>query len=592
MPLPNWSRFILISLLAMCLGALGGFIFWSLSDLPEIKSLESYTPIESSFVYSADGQVLAEFYLERRNYIKHYNIPDRVKKAFIAIEDQRFYSHPGVDFIGILRALYKDIMAQSIIEGGSTITQQLTKMLFLKSEKSLSRKIKEAVISVQIEKKYTKDEILGMYLNKAYFGARAYGIEAAAQTYFGRSVSELSVAEAAMIAGLQKAPTMYSPFKNAEKTLTRRQVVLKKMMENGFISREEYERANAEPLPVAPHNRKYEAPYFVESMRQQIEARYGDKIYTSGFRIYSTIDYNLQKIAESAVMNGIKTIEKRVRPGVQAALVAIDLRNGHIKAMVGGNDFWETQFNRATMALRQPGSAFKPFVYVAALESGMSVDDEVLDEPVAFQGARPNSLWSPKNYDNKYHGYVSLKKAIALSLNAASVRLAESVGVQEIVEVAQNCGIKSTLQPYLSLALGASDVTLLELTSAYGVFAVGRKVEPITYERIMSRDGIPVEESTLISEEVLSQETVDEMKELLRAVVEAGTAQKAREIKRPVYGKTGTTNIFSDAWFIGFDDRLVVGVWVGRDNHKPIGPKEAGAQAALPIWIEFMKNVH
>ena len=575
----------------MCVGALGGLLYWSLADLPEVKSLESYTPLESSFVYSADGQVLAEFYLERRNFIPHYNIPDTIKKAFIAIEDQRFYSHPGVDFIGILRALYRDLMAQSIVEGGSTITQQLTKMLFLKPEKSFARKIKEAVISVQIEKRYTKDEILGMYLNKAYFGARAYGIEAAAQTYFGKPAAELTVGETAMLAGLQKAPTMYSPFKNADRTWLRRQTVLRKMLANGFITKEDYEKANAEPLPAAPHNRKYEAPYFVEFLRQQVESQYGDKIYTSGFKVYSTIDYTMQKIAESAVQNGIKTIEKRVKPGVQAALIAMDPRTGHIKALVGGTDFWETQFNRATQALRQPGSAFKPFIYAAALESGLTPDDEVLDEPISFPGAKAGSAWSPRNYDGKYHGHVSLKKALALSLNTAAVRLAHDVGIKEIIEFTRKCGIKSTLQPYLPLALGASDVTLLELTTAYGAFAVGRRVEPVTYEKILNREGIPIEETLPKVEEVLSEDVVEKMKELLRAVVESGTAQKARDITRLVYGKTGTTNIFSDAWFIGFDDRLVVGVWVGRDNHKPIGPKEAGAQAALPIWIDFMKNI-
>lgn len=587
----HWSRLLIVVLLSVIIGAFGGFIYWSLSDLPEVRSLEGYTPSESSFIYSSDGKVLAELYLERRNFIPHYNIPDRIKKAFIAVEDQRFYSHPGVDFIGILRALYKDLMAQSIVEGGSTITQQLAKMLFLKPEKSLSRKIKEAIISVQIEKRYTKEEILGMYLNQAYFGTRAYGIEAAAQTYFGKSVNELSLSEAALLAGLQKAPTLYSPFKNPEKAFLRRQLVLKKMLQSGFISREEYERANAEPLPVKPFYRKYEAPYFVEIIRQNLEAKYGNIIYTSGLRVYSTIDYNMQKIAEDAVTNGINNIEKRVKKGIQAALIAIDPRNGHIKALVGGTDFWETQFNRATMALRQPGSAFKPFVYASALENGMSESDEVLDEPVSFPGGRPNTLWSPKNYDGEYHGYVPLKTALALSLNVATVRLANDVGISSIIDFAKKCGIKSTLQPYLPLALGASDVTLLELTSAYGVFATGDRIDPVTYEKIINRDGALLEETFPSSENVLDPETVDKMKSLLRAVVEMGTATKAKEIKRTVYGKTGTTNNFSDAWFIGFDDRLVVGVWVGRDNHKPIGPKETGARAALPIWIEFMKNI-
>ncbi|MBZ0156848.1 MAG: PBP1A family penicillin-binding protein, partial [Alphaproteobacteria bacterium] len=558
---PTWTRFLLFPLLALCIGGLGGFLYWSFSDLPEVRSLETYTPIESSFVYSSDGNVLAEFYLERRNFIPHYKIPDRVKKAFIAIEDQRFYSHPGVDFIGILRAFYKDIMARSIVEGGSTITQQLTKMLFLKPEKSVARKIKETIISAQIEKRYTKDEILGMYLNKTYFGARAYGIEAAAQTYFGKSLHDLSLGEIAMIAGLQKAPSHYSPFKNPEKTLFRRQLVLKKMLQSGFISREEYERAGAEPLPTAPHNRKYNAPYFVEFLRQQLEARYGEKIYTSGLRIHSTIDSVLQENAETAVQNGIREISKRVGPGIQAALIALDPKTGHIKAMVGGNDFWETQFNRATLALRQPGSAFKPFVYITALEKGMSTEDIILDEPVSFPGARAGLSWSPRNYDGEYRGPVTLKKALALSLNTATVRLAHTVGLDTVITLARRCGIKSTLHPYLPLALGASDVTLMELTSAYGVFAIGRRMEPVSYERILTREGVTLEEVYSGSEEVLSLETVEKMKELLGAVVETGTASKAKELGRPVYGKTGTTNDFSDAWFVGFDDRLVVGVW-------------------------------
>jgi|SRR5271169_1456408 len=589
--LAKWSRFLTLSLLAIMIGAIGGFLYWILSGLPEIKTLESYAPLESSFVYSSDGKVLAELYLERRNFIPYYMIPDRIKRAFIAIEDQRFYSHPGVDFIGILRALYVDIKAQGIVEGGSTITQQLTKMLFLKPEKSFSRKIKEAIISAQIEKRYTKDEILGMYMNQAYFGTRSYGIEAAAQTYFGKSITDLSLSEAAMLAALQKAPSLYSPFKNPDKARARRDLVLRRMLENKFISKQDYDKATTEALPVKPFYRKYAAPYFVEILKHQLEAAYGEEIYTSGLRIYSTIDSNMQKAAEQAVKKGIASIEKRVPAGVQAALLAIDLKTGHIKAMVGGTDFWESQFNRATMALRQPGSAFKPFVYTAALQAGMSVEDKLLDSPLSFAGAGPNRYWSPKNYNNEYHGYVTLRTALALSLNAATVRLAHRIGLDDIIELAKKCGIKSPLEPYLPLALGASDVTLVELTGAYTVFATGRKFEFISYEKILSRDGVPQKETTPSSEEVLSSETVNEIRELLRAVVESGTAQKAKELRRTVYGKTGTTNNFSDAWFIGFDERLVVGVWVGRDNHTSIGPKEAGARAALPIWIEFMKNI-
>jgi len=590
----HWLRLLVVVLSAALMGATGGLLYWILSDLPEIRTLESYRPVESTIVYSSDGKVLAEFYIERRKYIPHYQIPDIVKKAFIAIEDQRFYQHPGVDFIGITRALYKNIRARGIEEGGSTITQQLTKMLFLKPEKNIMRKIKEAIISAQIEKRYTKDEILGMYLNQSYFGTRAYGIEAAAETYFGKTVNDLSIAEAALLAGLQKAPSAYSPFRNPERSLNRRNLVIAKMLEHGFITRQLYEKAIAEPLPSRPNYRRYEAPYFVEYLRQQLERRYGEQLYTSGLRVYSTLDYGMQKKAEEAVRKGIEDIEKRVKRGVQAALVAIDLKEGNIKALVGGTDFWETQFNRATMALRQPGSAFKPFVYAAAIKDGMGEDDEVLDEPVNFPGSRPNSVWSPKNYDNEYRGYVTLRTAIALSLNAATVRLAHNIGIKKIIEIAHECGIKTALQPYLPIALGASDVTPLELTAAYGTFATGRRLEVSAYEKVTDNKGVVIEErpwSTFSQKTVFSEEELREIRQLLRAVVTNGTAQKAMQLKREVYGKTGTTNDFSDAWFVGFDDTMVVGVWVGRDDHTPIGGKEAGARAALPIWIDFMKAI-
>ncbi|GAB4412442.1 MAG: PBP1A family penicillin-binding protein [Thermodesulfovibrionales bacterium] len=584
-------KIIVFLSLSILIGASGGFLYWNLSDLPAIKSLEEYPSVESSLVYSSDGKLLAEFYLERRTFIPHYKIPERIKKAFIAIEDARFYSHPGVDLIGIIRALYHDIRTRSITQGGSTITQQLSKMLFLKPERSIKRKLKEAALSIQIEKQYTKDEILGLYLNQAYFGTRAYGIEAASQTYFGKSVNELSIAEAALLASLPKAPSLYSPFKSPERARERRSTVLKQMLNHRFISRAEYENAEREPLPEIPHFRKYEAPYFIEALRHELEARYNNELYTSGYRIYSTIDYKMQKAAEEAVTNGIASIEKRVKKGIQAALIAMDMRTGSIKAMVGGSDFWKNQFNRATQALRQPGSAFKPFVYLTAIESGMTAGDTILDAPISFKGARHGQVWAPKNYDGEYHGVVTLKTALSKSLNVATVRLADRIGIDSIIETARRLGIRSKLQPYLPIALGASDVNLMEMVSAYGTFATGDYAKPILYERILNREGIPIEETKPETAEVILHEDADEMKVLLRAVVEEGTAQRAKEIKRILYGKTGTTNDYTDAWFIGFDDRLIVGVWVGRDDHKPIGTKETGARAALPIWIEFMKKV-
>lgn len=589
---PVSRRLIIIILLlsSVLLGSLLGFAYWSLSGLPAIKSLEGYTPAESSLVFSSDGKILAELYLERRTFIPYYNIPEHVKKAFVAIEDARFYSHPGVDIIGILRALYQDIRTRSIAQGGSTITQQLAKMLFLKPERSITRKLKEAVISIQIEKKYTKDEILGLYLNQAYFGTRAYGIEAASQTYFGKSVNGLTVGEAALLASLPKAPSVYSPFRNAEKSRERRSTVLRQMLTQKFITQAQYGAAETEPIPASPHFRKYEAPYFIEMLRHELEADYGGEVYKAGFKIYTTVDYQMQKAAEEAVKSGIATLGKRVGKGVQSALVALEINTGDVKAMVGGTDFWENQFNRATQALRQPGSAFKPFVYLAAIEDGMTADDTILDAPMSLRGARPGHPWIPKNYDGQYHGMVTLKTALAKSLNAATVRLAGRIGVGNIIDTARRLGIRSDLQPYLPIALGASDVTLIDMVSAYAVFATGTYAKPRLYDWVVNREGITLKEQKPERSELVSQEDVEQMKALLRAVVEQGTAMKARELKSTLYGKTGTTNEYTDAWFIGFDEHLVVGVWVGRDNHKPIGSRETGARAALPIWMDFMKK--
>jgi penicillin-binding protein 1A len=572
-------------------GIAGGLLYWTLSDLPTLNAIEEYVPVESSKVYSSDGQILAEFYVERRTFVPHYEIPDHVKKAIIAIEDVRFYSHPGIDFIGIVRALLHDIRAGGMKQGGSTITQQLAKMLFLKPEKSIKRKVREAALSIKIEERYTKDEILGLYLNQAYFGTRAYGIEAASQAYFGKTTQELSIGEAALLASLPKAPSQYSPFKNFDKSRERRSVVLKEMFKENFINREQYDAALKEPIPTRPHYRKYEAPYFIEILRHQLEQKYGNELYTAGYKIHATVDLKLQHAAEKALAAGIRNIEKRCKPGVQASLLAIDLRTGHIKAMVGGFDFWKNQFNRATQAMRQPGSAFKPFVYVTALKAGMTSEDRITDSPISFRGNRPGQIWSPKNYDGQYHGVVTLRTALARSLNAATVRLAGRVGIENVIQTAQELGISSDLQPYMPLALGASDVTLLELTHAYSVFAAGKMMDLIAYERVENRDKITVEENLPIQTDVLEDDIVPELRIMLAAVVKEGTATRAKELKRPVYGKTGTTNDYKDAWFIGFDNDLAVGVWVGRDDHSPLGNKETGAQAALPIWIEFMKQV-
>jgi penicillin-binding protein 1A len=581
---------IALAITSLLVGFLGGFLYWTVSDLPNIKMLEEYAPLESSRVYSGDGKVIAELYVERRTFIPSYQIPDHLKKALISVEDVRFYQHSGVDFIGIMRALFQDIKAGGFVQGGSTITQQLARLLFLKPDKSIKRKIKEAALSMQIERHYTKDEILGMYLNQAYFGARAYGIEAASETYFGKPVREMNIAEAALLASMPKAPSVYSPFRNPEKAKERRSIVLRQMLGNQFITEDQHREAEAWPVPSVPHFRKYDAPYFIETLRQQLEPKYGNGLYTSGFKIISTLDSRMQQIAEEAVRSGISSLERRNRPGIEAALVAIDIRTGYIKALVGGSNFWKNQYNRAIQSLRQPGSAFKPFVYMTAIDNGMTADSYVNDSPISFPGAKPGQRWTPRNYDGRFYGNVSLRTALAKSLNAATIRLAADVGVDSIIDMAQRLGIKSKLQPYLPIALGASDVTLMDMVTAYSSFATGSQPTPLMYERILNRDGIVIEENKPVLEEIISPEDAEQMKILLKAVVDEGTATRAKELKRPVYGKTGTTNDYTDAWFIGFDDRIVVGVWVGRDNHKPIGPRETGGQAALPIWIEFMKK--
>ncbi|MBF0540235.1 MAG: PBP1A family penicillin-binding protein [Nitrospirae bacterium] len=587
--LKSLKYIIPVIFIGMTIGISSGFVLWTLSDLPKIKSLEESPPLESSLIFASEGDLIAELYLERRTFVPYYKIPARVKNAFIAVEDARFYQHHGIDVIRIFSALVKDVFEASFVQGGSTITQQLTKLLFLKPERSISRKIKEAALSLQIEKHYTKDEIIGLYLNQAYFGTRAYGIEAAAQTYFGKTTQEITVPEAALLAALLKAPTNYSPFINPEKSLVRRNFVLSRMVDAGFITKDQYNVFSKEPLPVTSKKRAFKSPYFVEYARKKLEQKYGNQLYTDAFKIHTTLDLRLQQIAETAIENGIAQLEKRRKPGIQAALLAIDVKTGAIRAMVGGTDFWTTQFNRSVLAYRQPGSVFKPFVYLTALKQGHTPDDMIEDSPISFPDGN-GGTWSPQNYEEIFNGPVTLKVAMAKSLNAATVRLADQIGIKNIIETTQEIGIKENIQPYLSSALGATDMTLIDIVYAYAVLATGNKLTPFYIDKVVSRDGITDEEPIAPPQKVIDDNVIINIRTMLRAVILQGTGSAAKIIERPVYGKTGTTNDFTDAWFVGFDDDIVVGVWVGRDNHKPIGNKETGAMAALPIWIEFMQK--
>ncbi len=587
-----WSRRVCIrsipGILTLAAGSLVGYLFWCAVTLPDISSLEDYAPFKASRLYSYDNHLLTEFYIERRNFIGREDIPEHVKNAFIAVEDKRFYRHCGIDGIRIGAALLKNIGALAFVEGASTITQQLAKMLFLTPDKTITRKIKEIILALQIEQMYEKDEILEFYLNHAYLGTRAYGIEAAARTYFGKTTGELTIAEAALLATLPKAPSKHSPFKSPEKAVKRRNRVLAKMLTIGFLNEQQFQQSAREVVPDKLYGRTYKAPFFVDYMRTELENRFGDRLYTSGLTIYSTLDYDLQRKAEEAVERGVDKLVKRGIFDAQIALVAVELQTGRVKAMVGGVDYHESQFNRAVQAKRQPGSAFKPIVYLAALQKGYQPNDFIDDKRVAE--IQKEGIWVPQNYNGVYMGKVSLRHAFSKSLNAATVNLAKRVGIEHIIATAKKLGIASTIHPYYSSALGASEMTLLEMVCAYATLSHGYRVEAVPMDRIIDRQQMTLVEPGIHKKRIISKKVVRDVRSLLRSVVLQGTGKKARSLKRRAYGKTGTSNECADAWFIGFDENLITGVWVGRDDQQQIGKNETGARTALPIWLDFMKQ--
>jgi penicillin-binding protein 1A len=589
--------YLFLTLTAVLIGGAAGFLAFSVWDLPEVRTLEEYKPSITSRVYSDDNKLLAEFFLENRTPVSLTDVPAMLINALIATEDTRFYSHHGLDLHGIARAFIRNIRAHKILEGGSTLTQQLAKVLFLTPERSYTRKLKEMALALRIEQRYTKQEILSLYLNQIYFGSGAYGIESAAQIYFGKSAKELNLAECALLAGLPRSPKYYSPFKEPDNARGRRAYVLNRMVAMGMITVAQATEAKRVPLPSQPVVKVGgPAPYFVEYIRQKIEERFGASIlYTGGLNIYTSINVDLQKYAEQAVKEGLEKIEarhrkRRANPPLQAALLAIEPSTGHILAMVGGRDFNESQFNRVWQAYRQPGSAFKPIIFAAALEQGFSATDIIDDAPLTIKVDRKKN-WSPENFTHTYQGFVTLRKALAQSLNVPTVKLLEKIGVDETIQYARRFGIQSPLTHYLSLALGSSDVTLLELTSAYSVFANhGTRLSPVSILMITDSSGRILYTNDALPVQVMKPETAYLITNLLRGAIEQGTGWKARELGRPAAGKTGTTNDYRDAWFMGYTPNLLAGVWVGYDDHRSIGPKETGARAALPIWLAFMKK--
>lgn len=583
---------LFISLLI--LAALAGLALQALRQLPSIESLNSYVPSESTILYSADGKILARFHQEEnRQVVPLSQISPYLQKAVIATEDPRFYQHHGLDFQGIIRATIKNLAYGRVVEGGSTITQQLTRNLFLTKKKTMARKLGEALLALQMERRYTKEEILELYLNQVYLGHNAYGIESAANLYFDKHAADLDLAEAAMIAGLIRGPEIYSPYRNFNGAKLRQIFVINRMLDQGLITEDEGKRAAIEALDFSPKNLKRfgeMAPYFIAYLLQDLIDRYGeDMVYHGGLQVYTTLDTKMQAAAEETLTRFVSEEGKKYNFS-QGALVSIDPRTGYIKAMVGGANFFESKFNRVTQAKRPPGSSFKPFVYTAAIEEGIYPGTVLDDVPTTFRvwpnRWNPFGTWQPKNFDGKFRGPVTMRYALEKSLNIPSIKLLERVGIQSAIDVAQKMGIKSHLEPGLALALGASEVTIMEMTSAFGVFANnGIRVEPTAITKIQTRDGIILYENQVEEHRVLDENVAAIMVDMMKGVLTRGTGWKGR-IDRPAAAKTGTSQDFKDAWFVGFVPQLVTGVWVGNDNNTPM--KGIAEVAICPrIWKAY-----
>jgi penicillin-binding protein 1A len=716
--------FILSALLLLISGAL--LFFYYSHHLPDYNPLRERNLNAYSIIYSEEDEVVGKFLMDNRIPIPYEGLPKMLVNAFVAAEDAEFFQHKGVDYKGILRAMFKNLLAGRIVQGGSTITQQVTKTFFLTPKRSFFRKLKEVAYAFGLERNLSKEEILTLYLNNIYLGNGAYGVEAASESYFNKRIEQLNLAEIAMMAGLVKAPSRYSPVNNLKRAKDRQAYVLTRMAELHYISQEQKEKALRIPLKIQPRESAFfsKAPYFTEFIRRQVERKYGKgKLYQEGLRIYTTLDLPLQRAAQRSVDLGLRDLDKRqgfrgplhtlsskevkellnkkkgslspllpseifegvilskedskkvytvwvedrkgilpfsemswalnikrtptykppkskspgdllnsgdvvyVRiketpkkdsspiftleqePFVQGALLCLDPKTGHVRAMVGGRDFSESQFNRAISSRRQPGSAFKPFIYAAALEKGYTPSTILMDSPIEYSDPDGGTYWAPKNYDKEFKGPITFRNALAHSRNVPTIKILDDIGVGYFLKFIKNIGIESPIKRDLSIALGTSEVSMLEITSAFGVFATGgERVKPIFIKKIVTMKGEVLEENTpyiemeekeeeeepsevpssASKERVISPQNAFIMTHLLQGVVQHGTGQRAKVLGRPVAGKTGTSSDYSDAWFIGYSASLITGVWVGFDDKTSLGVNESGARAALPIWISFM----
>ncbi len=571
-------------------------------DLPHLRQLPIFQPGEPSLLYDDEGLAFASVVPEYRIFVPLSKIPMVLRQAIIAAEDARFYQHGAVDLRGIARATIKNLMAAQIKEGGSTITQQLAKTLFLSHARTIERKVRELELAWDIEQRYSKDQILEMYLNSIYFGHGAYGVEAAARTYFSKSVTELSLPEAALLAGLPRAPGRYSPLIDSARAKARRQYVLDRMVATGVLRKGQAQRAGRAPIQVHPlFQSKARAPWFVDYVRQQLDSRLGAVLVRQGgLKIYTTLNLSMQRAALASVRLGIAAVTSRqARPAngrdapVEGALIALDPRTGEIKAMVGGSDYGRSQYNRTVQARRQPGSAFKPFVYAAAFERGLTSATLIEDAPIEFRIERDGRMetWSPENVDRRYRGPVTLRMALEESINVPTVRLIQEVGVDPVIGLARRLGITSELRREYALALGVSEVSLLELTSAYQPFANrGMLSPPVAIRRVVGPGHAILEEHSPVEQRVLSEELAFLVTSIMEGVVERGTGKAARRVGRPVAAKTGTSQAAEDLWFIGYTPSLVAAVWLGYDQRRSLGSHETAGKLAAPIWVDFMKQ--
>jgi penicillin-binding protein 1A len=612
---------ILLGLVGGLFGMACALVIGLSRELPQIVNLENFKPMLSSVVRDIEGKPVAEFGIEKRQRSSLARMPLHLQQAIVAVEDQMFYRHFGVNPAGILRAAYENTLAGHVVQGGSTITQQLARNLFLTRKRDFSRKLRETILALQIERKYTKEQILELYLNQIYLGHGAYGVQEASQMYFGKSVEDLSLAQCALLAALPKAPNSYSPKNNPSESLQRRNLVLDLMYGEKTITREECISAKLEPIILNNPAIKRDsfAQYFAEHVRQQVIDRYGyDMLYKGGLQIYTTLDTDMQAAAEKAIEEGLRQFDQQQKDFlengdeegipddlgapldgkvpqematdvVQAALVALDPHTGEIRALVGGRDFNMSEFNRAVQALRQPGSGFKPFIWAAALENGKTPSDRINDSPITFH--YNEKVWEPKNYEERFYGLTTLREALEHSRNIVSIKLLNEIGVAPAIRLAHKTGIKSYLRPNLTLSLGSSGVSPLEITAAYATFASGGVYrEPVSILKIVGPDGEIIEEKQVVERIALSEQTAYIMTTMMEGVILRGTGAGARELGRPAAGKTGTTNNCTDAWFIGYTPQLVAGVWVGYDDMRSLGKRQTGGRVAVPIWTSFMKE--